>query len=83
MSEVNNITITIDPKYGFDVLQGGQSSGGGLTLGEMIEQVLSLSVPIMPNNRINTGRPAYRMLPPEEWDRRYPHRQTYKDEEEA
>jgi|GEM_PF-3197458 len=69
---IQEITIRYGNNAGYDVLKDSLSSGGGLTVGEMIEQVLSLTLLGATKKRFEKGRACYDMKPPHEWGMRNP-----------
>jgi hypothetical protein len=62
------ITIRYGEDCGYDVIKDGLSSGGGMTFGEMVEQVMSLTLPECDKGRFQSGRPCYRMRTEQEWE---------------
>jgi len=65
---MSEITIRYGDGDGYDVIKDGLSSGGGMTFGEMMEQVMSLTLPVSGKGRFQSGRPCYRMQTEQEWE---------------
>jgi hypothetical protein len=65
---MGEITIRYSETDGYDVIKDGLSSGGGMTFGEMTEQVMSLTLKTVSPERFVSGAPCYRMRSEQEWN---------------
>lgn len=74
---IQEITIRYGNDRGYDVLKDGLSSGGGMNVGEMIEQVLSLTLASATVKPFSNGRPVYAMKPYDEWGMSNPQREDF------